>query len=196
MSRCSTTSGGCDRAAGQGERRRQRPRTGFLNPQWGALLVALALPGFVPVPLPFGFIPGTAIILLAAQLLAGREQPWLPAFVDRHGMSRATVTRALRRLLRVLRRIGLRPRRRPPAMEGWGARRLIALALIANGLAMAVPLPFATQLPSLAVSAFGLGLMRRDGVVVLAGHVLTAVATAWTTAMVWGGLALWRWLFG
>ena len=159
------------------------------------MLVALALPGFVPVPLPFGFIPGTLIILLALQMLAGRERPWLPGFVARYGLSHAKITRALRRLLRILRRIGLRARRRPPAMDGWGARRLIALALIANGLAMAVPLPFATQAPSLAVSAFGLGLMRRDGVVVLAGHVLTAVATAWTTLMVWGGLALWDWLF-
>ncbi len=160
------------------------------------MLVALALPGFVPVPLPFGFIPGIVILLLAVQMLAGRERAWMPAFVERYGMSHANITRALRRLLRVLRRIGLRARRRPPAMDGWGARRLIALALIANALAMSVPLPFATQAPSLAVAAFGLGLMRRDGVVVLAGHGLTAVATAWTTLMVWGGLALWNWLFG
>lgn len=158
----------------------------------GALLVVLAAPAFVPVPLlPTGIVAGAALALLAAQMLAGAPRPWLPARVRRLRLRRAVVAAGVTRVLGLLRRIGLAPRPRLSwAARAGGARILMALSLLAAGVVLVLPLPLGNQLPALAGAAFGLALLRRDGVAALAGHALTLLATAWAVALILTGGAI------
>jgi hypothetical protein len=159
----------------------------------GAILLLLSVPAFLPIPLPTGIPAGFAMALLGAQIALGARRPWLPGWARRLRLSRAQVAHGLARLLGLMRRAGLRLRRRLPAAVGadGAPRPLPGLALIACGLVIVLPIPFGNQLPSLAVAAIGLGLMRRDGAFILVGYGLTLGTAAWTAgllAMV-GGLA-------
>ena len=161
----------------------------------GALLVVLAAPAFLPVPLlPTGIVAGAALGLLATQMLAGAPRPWLPARVRRLRLRRAVVAAGVARVLGLLRRLGLAPRPRLPwAVRTGAARSLMAVSLLAAALVLVLPLPLGNQLPSLAWAAFGLALLRRDGVAALAGHALTLLAAGWAGALVitGGGLLTW-----
>ena len=74
------------------------------------------------------------------------------------------------------------------------ARGLIAVSLLGAALVLALPLPLGNQLPSLAAAAFGLALLRRDGVAALAGHALTLLAAGWAVALLATGGSGLDWL--
>ena len=155
----------------------------------GAMLLLLAIPAFLPIPLPTGIPAGAAMALLGAQLAWGAERPWLPGWLARFRLRRDQVALGLARLFRLLRRLGLRLRCRLPEVVGANGRPrpLAGLVLVACGVVIILPLPFGNQLPSLAVAAIGLGLLRRDGAFVLAGYGLAAASAAWTAALLLAG---------
>lgn len=155
----------------------------------GAMLLLLSVPAFLPIPLPTGVPAGIAMALIGAQLAWGAERPWLPQWLARFRLRRDQVAAGLGRLFRLMRRVGLRLRRRLPEVVGANGRpRPIAGAvLVACGVVIVLPLPFGNQLPSLAVAAIGLGLLRRDGVFVLAGYGLAAASAAWTAVLLLAG---------
>jgi hypothetical protein len=112
-------------------------------------------------------------------------------------LRRAVVAAGVARVLGLLRRIGLAPRPRLAwAARAGAARVLMALSLLAAGVVLVLPLPLGNQLPALAGAAFGLALLRRDGVAALAGHALTLLATAWAVALVLTGGAVLGWILG
>jgi hypothetical protein len=147
----------------------------------GAVLFLLAIPAFLPIPLPTGIPAGAAMMLIAWQIGRGTaDQLRLPAWVRRLGLRRDHVARGGARLMKTLRRIGLRLRPRAPALLSGPAAGWMALSLAACGLVIILPIPFGNQLPSLAVGAIGLGLLRRDGLAVAVGHGLAVLAMLWT----------------
>ena len=75
-------------------------------------------------------------------------------------------------------------------------RRLIGGSLVLNGLVILLPVPFGNQLPALGCAAYGLGLIRRDGVMILAGHALVAAGLAWNAVLVLLGIGAARALVG
>lgn len=165
-------------------------------PGAGGLLVLLAAPAFLPIPLlPTGLVSGAALTILAAQMLAGARKPWLPGPLRRLRLPRAVISVGVARVLGVLRRLGLAPRPRLAwAVRTSSARSLIAFSLLAAAVVLVLPLPLGNQLPSLAGAAFGLALLRRDGVAALAGHGLTLLSAAWAGGLIASGGALVSWL--
>jgi hypothetical protein len=166
-------------------------RAGF-----GAVLLALALPAALPVPMT-GMPAGIGVLITAGRLLLGYEHPWLPGPLRRVRLQRSAVRAGLRRLARLLRRAGRRPPRRggraAQSIGGPLGRWLTGVSVTLAGLVILVPIPFGNQLPGLAVAALGLGLLRRDAAALLAGHVLTLLALAWATAVLLAGHRLATW---
>lgn len=158
----------------------------------GAMLLLLSVPAFLPIPLPTGVPAGIAMALIGAQLAWGAERPWLPRWLAGFSLRRDQVAMGVGRLFRLLRRVGLRLRRRLPEVVGANGRPrpLAGAVLVACGVVIVLPLPFGNQLPSLAVAAIGLGLLRRDGAFVLAGYGFALAAAAWTTALLVAGAEL------
>ena len=75
-------------------------------------------------------------------------------------------------------------------LHSWpGAVNLIGLGIVAGGLLLLLPLPipFSNMVPAWAVVLLTAGMMERDGLVVLLGHIMTLVS--------WGVIFL-AWLFG
>jgi hypothetical protein len=143
------------------------------------LLVLLALPFcFVAIPglsTPFGI----AISLIGACLLIGRE-PWLPRFIMRRRLSSAHLAQLLTGAARIARELEKFVRPRLAFLHiGPGMRRLIGVGVITAGLALMLPLPipFSNNIPAWAVVLLAIGMMEKDGLCVLLGH-LTVIA-AW-----------------
>jgi hypothetical protein len=81
-----------------------------------------------------------------------------------------------------------RPRLLP--LSNRPARWLNGLMLAAAGLSMAVPVPmisFDNVLPALAMVLLSWGLRLRDGAMLLAGYLVTAIAVASVVLLWWGG---------
>ena len=161
------------------------------------LLILLALPFcFVAMPglsMPFGI----AISLIGACLAIGRE-PWLPRFIMNRRLSTARSDQLLIGAIKIARRLEkfVRPRLRF-LHAGAGMSRLIGFGIVIAGVGLMLPLPipFSNSIPAWAVVLLAVGMMEKDGLCVLLGH-LTAMGT-WvfiglTSAFAVGGF---RWLF-
>src|SRR4029077_7327525 len=156
------------------------------------LLILLALPFcFVAIPglsTPFGI----AICLIGGCLAIGRE-PWLPRFIMHRRLSTARSDQLLTAAIKVARQLEKFVRPRFAFLHaGPGMLRLIGLGIViaSLGLMLPLPIPFSNSIPAWAVVLLAIGMMEKDGLCVLLGH-LTAMG-AWifiglTSAFAVGG---------
>ncbi|MCJ8140638.1 exopolysaccharide biosynthesis protein [Falsirhodobacter halotolerans] len=154
----------------------------------------LAIPALIEIS-PIGGIPGVPtvialiITLVAAQIVFGRRHLWLPGFLDDRTVTGDKLQGAMDWLHRPAGWIDavLRPRLQIVA-RGFGLRIVAALCI---GLCATVPplelVPFASTLPMAAIALMGLGLMARDGVVIL-GAAAISLGSFWFVARTVAGI--------
>jgi len=146
---------------------------------FGFIMIILALPTLIPI-LPPGsaaFI-GFLYMLLAAQMLAGLRQPWLPSRVRAYRLSTHAVQSLRQRGIPVLRRIEQFTRPRAVWIPDAILTRIVAVAVLLLGVVLLAPLPFFNTIPALTVLLLGIGLLNRDALLLLGGLVLSAGVVA------------------
>jgi hypothetical protein len=163
---------------------------GQSNRQRMVWLSLLAMPLLVPVALPgMASVVGAFSILIAFGLLSGQPVP-LPAWLARREMNdraRMLLERMTSRVIQVIARWG---RPRMLRLSDKPARIANGLMLCAAGLSMMVPVPiisFDNVLPALAIVLISWGLRLRDGLMLLAGYLVTLAAVASVGLLWWGG---------
>jgi hypothetical protein len=141
------------------------------------LVVLLGLPNCLPMPPPIPLVCGLLLALVAVQIIAGRPAPWLPKALLHRSIARADLERAVLRAAPVFRRLERLSRPRMTLLESAVAMRLIGcmLLVLSLGIIFALP-PIVGQIPlGIAVCLLGLGLVERDGVVVIGGLIIGSV---------------------
>jgi hypothetical protein len=143
------------------------------------LVVLLGLPNCLPMPPPIPLVCGLLLALVSAQLAAGRPTPWLPRALLRRTIPQEDVSRAVARALPILQRLERWSRPRMAFLETPLALRLIGFLLIAFALGLLVAAPVIGQIPlGIAVCLIGLGLVERDGILIVAGMLVGIVGSA------------------
>lgn len=141
---------------------------GFL----AAFLALVSLP-FVGLSTPFGL----AVALLGAQMVAGRNQPWLPKRIRKYVLTMNALDWLSQRVARWTRGVErlIRPRyvfllRRPL----W---TLIGLGIVIQGIGLALPIPIpgSNWLFAVPITLYAIGLLEDDGLLVALAHILTAI---------------------
>lgn len=143
------------------------------------LVVLLGLPNCLPMPPPIPLVCGLLLALVALQIVAGRAAPWLPSALLKRSIPQEAVSRAVTRALPVLQRLERWSKPRIEFLESPVALRLIGLLIFTLALGLLVAAPLIGQIPlGLAVCLVGLGLVERDGVLVMVGLVMGALGLA------------------
>lgn len=137
------------------------------------LVVLLGLPNCLPMPPPIPLICGLLLLLVAVQIAAGMSAPWLPQMLLGRSIALSDVRRAVTRAVPILQRLERWSRPRVSVFETALGMRGMGIALLALALALIVAAPIVGQIPlGLAVCLVGLGLVERDGLVVIGGLVI------------------------
>lgn len=168
---------------------------------YNLLMLLLALPFLLPVPLPgLSTVLGLVIALIAARLTLG-QKPWLPARLLDKKLPRKffpTVIGGARRFLRFL-EVMLRPRLL------WLTSPLLvqlhSFIIFLAACVLLLPLPPGTNFPpAVCIVVMAVGLLERDGLFILAGYVagiLNGVFFTYFVAYANKLLhALWHWITG
>ena len=136
-----------------------------------ALLVALlGLPNCIPMVPPIPLVCGVVLLVIAAQMVVGRRSPWMPRQLLDRAIPKADVGTAVRRAMPWVERLERVSRPRLSVFENGLTVRAVGLVLVALALGLLVAAPIVGQIPlGIAVCLIGLGLVERDGIVVLAG---------------------------
>ncbi|KRS17496.1 exopolysaccharide biosynthesis protein [Roseovarius indicus] len=154
---------------------------------FGLFLLILALPCCIPFLYGVPQIVALPLMFISVQILIGRRVPWLPAKLAARNVS----TEGLRGLsLRAgpwLRRIEAISKPRLGFLTRTPLDHIVGAALVLFSASILVPLPATNTVPGFAVVVVAMGLLQRDGVLVLLGALL---GTAWIATLIFAGASL------
>jgi hypothetical protein len=134
---------------------------------WGGLLLIFAAINLLPLP------PGTSvffaipILIVSAQMVAGRESPWFPRRIDKRGVKKSELQRLVDKMGWVEARVERIFKPRLAKLTGATAARLIGAVCFLLALVAAIPIPLFHMAPAAAIVLFGLALIYRDGALVI-----------------------------
>lgn len=154
---------------------------------FGALILVLALVALIPWPPGGKALFAIAIILMAVQLTLLRHEVWLPGWAGRASVSRAFYRSASGRILGLVHRFESLSRPRLLFMTGKVADVLIGVVAVLMALMMGTSAPLIDVLPGLALVLFGLGLMARDGAILIGAWFMVGVSIL-TYVLAWESL--------
>ena len=180
----------CTRAAVTGHRVTLRELLALVGEQGLLVFCAiLAMPFLLPVSLPFmSTALGTPMLLIGIAVVMNRV-PWLPERLLDHALPTETVQHVLERAGSAAGRVEhlVRPRllalTATPAVNSVNGLVLVIAVLLLRG-----PLPFvplANTLPGIGIILLCLGMAERDGMVIVAGYVVTLVSAVYVGALLY-----------
>jgi hypothetical protein len=164
-------------ASQPGERLTVRDIMGVLQDRAFALLIVLlGLPNCLPMPPPIPLVCGLLLALVAIQIIFGREAPWLPRQLLNRSVARTDVERAVGRAMPAFRRLERFSRPRMTFLDTPFSMRVMGLIILVLALGLLFAPPFVGQIPlGLAVCLVGLGLVERDGLVIVGGLIIGSI---------------------
>ena len=147
---------------------------------FGAGLFILALPCCIPFLYGVPQIVSLPMMALAVQMVAGRDEPWLPEkfgqrMIDKKGLTRTA--KGGRKWFGWLERIA---KPRLTFLLGHKGERVIGLFLVFFCASILVPLPSTNTVPGIGVAIVAFGLMARDGILVVLGSI---IGVAWIATL-------------
>ena len=154
---------------------------------FGLFLLILALPCCIPFLYGVPQIVSLPLMFVSAQILLGRRIPWLPGGLAARTISTEGLKRLDRRAGPWLRRIEAVSRPRLGFLTRAPFDRLVGAALVVFSASILVPLPGTNTVPGIAVVIIAVGLLQRDGILVLFGKLL---GTVWIATLVFAGATL------
>lgn len=163
---------------------------GESNRQRLVWLSLLAMPLLFPVALPgMASAVGGFCLLTAYGIGVGRSVT-LPAWLAKRELNGRIKTLLVDMASRVIRVISWVGRPRLLSLTHRAARVFNAFMLSVAGLAMMMPVPiisFDNVLPALAIVLIAWGLRLRDGLMLMAGYLVSLAAVGSVALLLWGG---------
>lgn len=152
---------------------------------FGLLMVVLVLPNCVPIPVPPGVstIFSVPLLFLAAQMLVAHPVPWLPMWLRKKTIKRATLAMMVSKLAPRLKIVEKLLKPRLTFFDSDAGERVIGFFWIIFALSIAVPMPMTNFVPGIGILLMSLGLLNRDGLIIIAGIIVGCLGTAFTATM-------------
>lgn len=154
---------------------------------FGVFLLILALPCCIPFLYGLPQIVALPLMFVSAQIAMGRAVPWLPRKLGARDVSPDALGALARRSRPWLKRIEAFSRPRLGALTRAPLDRVVGFALVLFSASILVPLPGTNTVPGIAIVIVAMGVLQRDGILVLLG---AALGTAWIATLVVAGATL------
>lgn len=149
---------------------------------FGILMVLFVIPCCLPVPVPPGvpLIFSIPLLFLSFQMILGYPAPWLPRWVAKKSIKRTTLAFMIEKSAPVLRRIEhfLRPRLSFASTKRGERVVGLFIFIFAAIIALPLPLPFSNFVPGIGILIMSLGLLGKDGLMILLGMLVGTVGCA------------------
>ena len=154
---------------------------------FGLFLLILALPCCIPFLYGIPQVVALPLMFVSAQILMGRKTPWLPQKLAQRNVSKAGLENLSDRAGPWLRRLEALSRPRLAALSHPPFDRIVGLGLVLFSASILVPLPGTNSVPGVAVVIVAMGLLQRDGILIVLGLIL---GTAWIATLLIAGATL------
>lgn len=151
---------------------------------FGLMILLLALPCCLPFIYLLPQLVALPMLALGAQLAAGRKSPWLPQKLRDRQLPLAPLQNTLERSEKYMKWFEKLARPRLLGLSSRTGARIVGAMMLVPSASILVPLPSTNTVPGIGVALTSLGLVERDGLLILAG---LAIGLIWVFLLVFLG---------
>ena len=162
---------------------------------FGLLLLIFSLP-LVAVPPGLTMVACLPSAFLSVQMVIGMDSPWFPKWLGKRTIKRSTLAAIIKKLNPFLYKIERIMRPRLPIASSKKGEQVIGIFALCFSLSIAIPLPFTNFVPSIAIAVMSLGLLSRDGLIIIVGMIVGTIGCTMTFTVLFFGTKMFKSLFG
>lgn len=140
---------------------------------FGGILLLLSTLGLLPA---ISFFAGLAMIMPGLQMLAGFRAPRLPRAIREREIPTRRIVALGNRIIPYIEKLERFVRPRWLFLTVPPVPSLIGLLVIGLAFVLMLPLPFSNLPPAMALYCLSIGLMERDGALILIGMLIAVIA--------------------
>lgn len=157
---------------------------------FGLLMLFLALPNCVPLPSPPGVstLLSIPLLFLSVQMVLGYDSPRLPTKIANRSISRSFLAKMVSYASPKLKKIELLLKPRFSFASTPRGEKILGFFWLLFAISIAVPLPMSNFVPGVGIAISALGLLSRDGVIIILGIAIGIAGLALTTTVLFLGL--------
>lgn len=152
-------------------------------------MIFFALPVAIPLPYPPGFttVMGTPLIILSIQMLFGSRKVNLPDRINQYELKNTTLKMISSKIVPHVVTIEKYMKPRMDFAKSVYCEQLVGLMCLICAISVAIPLPLTNAVPALGITIMALGLLSRDGIVIIAGFFVSLVGLVIAAAAIAAG---------
>ena len=162
---------------------------------FGILMAIATIPICLPIPAPPGYTTFFSIplFIFSIQMILGRRTPWIPDWIGRKKIKRASFEKLIVKANPWLRKIEtrLQPRLTNISVHTWEC--IIGIFSFVFAMAIAIPLPLINFAPGLGILTMSLGLLSKDGITIIIGMLIGTIGIGLTMIILllfWMGMSV------
>ncbi len=140
----------------------------------GTMLLLVSIPGLLPsTGIPFGSLFSPAMFIVGLAWFAGKKTVKLPNKINDYDLNTDTARNILLKMAKAYEYAERLCKPRQSHLTKGFPLRVIGFMVMINAIIVFLPIPFGNTLPAFANIVMALGVLFRDGLTVLLGHLLT-----------------------
>lgn len=153
---------------------------------FGLLLILFVAPISLPLPaIGIAQIMALPLLFFSAQMIIGRKSPWLPEKLATKQISLDSLDKISDKIEKYLRKIESIIKPRLSFITSHQAEKFIGLCCLLCSISIAMPFPFSNTIPGMGMLLMAIGLIERDGLLVIAGMIIGAIGIAIATVIMY-----------
>ncbi len=151
------------------------------------LIAVISLPTSLPIPTPPGFttLLGVPLCLLTVQMIYRLESPWLPNWLAKREIKVSTFETFISKAEPLFLKLTyfVKPYRYT-RLTTKSTERLVGLLAFLCSVSIALPILFGNFVPSFGITVMAIGLLYKDGIIVLLGMIISVLGLIIATTVV------------
>lgn len=148
------------------------------------IMLIFSLPILIPVPPPLPSLIAIPLFVMSAQMTLGFSAPIVPKFVGNKQIKRELLAKIIEKSVFRLRKSEKFIKPRMGFIFNILNEKIIGLSIFILALSISVPLPLTNLLPGIAILITSLGLLSKDGLIVMLGLTIGICGLLLTTSII------------
>ena len=164
-------------------------------------MIFFALPVAVPLPYPPGFttIMGIPLMVLSFQMIIGSDKVCLPEKINNYEISNTTLKMISDKIVPIIKSVEKYTKPRFAFASSAYCEQFLGVICFIAAVSVALPIPFTNAVPAQGITIMALGLLNRDGIVIIGGFFIAIIGVIIAVSVMLLGVAgvkaLFSWIF-
>ncbi len=140
-------------------------------------MIFFSLPVAIPLPYPPGFttVMGIPLMILSIQMLLGNKKVSLPQKINDYELKNSTLKAISDKVVPRLISVEKYVKPRFSFAKSVYCEQFIGFISLLAAFSIALPIPLTNSIPALGIAVMALGLLNRDGLVIIVGFFITVI---------------------